>query len=406
MGRNILPARRCIADCRGRSRAERMPLPSGRERGRDASGRTTIVPFPSIVHALAHATSGPRLGQNVPVMAWLAEYGLFLAKAVTVVAAIGLAVGFAAGAARRGRDGRKHRPSIEVTDLNREYRRMAAVFERAALPRKALRARRKADKAERKARARAGRIEPGDGRRRVFVLDFKGDLRASGVTALRDEVTTVLAVATAGDEVVVRLENAGGAAHAHGLGASQLARIRARGIPLTVAVDRIAASGGYMMACVADRILAAPFAIVGSIGVFAAIPNLHRLLEARGIDVEQFQAGEFKLTVTMLGKNTDAGRAKLQHQLDTIHQLFKDFVAEYRPALDVGRVSTGEFWHGREALALHLVDEIRTSDDHLYEASREADLYHIRGAERPGLRRRLTELAELTLDRLSFHAGG
>ena len=339
-------------------------------------------------------------------MEWLTEYGLFLAKAVTVVVAIGLAASLVAGAARQARAGRRRSPSPEVIHLNRDYRRMAAAFERAALPRKAIRARRKADKAERKARDKAERrrLASGeDGRRRVFVIDFKGDLRATGVDALREEVTTVLAVATERDEVVVRLENSGGAAHGHGLGASQLARIRARGIPLTVAVDRVAASGGYMMACVANRILAAPFAIVGSIGVFAAIPNLHRLLEARGVDVEQFQSGEFKLTVTMLGKNTDAGRAKLQDQLDTIHELFKDFVAEYRPALDVDRVATGEFWHGRDALAHNLVDELRTSDDYLYEASREADLYQIRGAGRPRLRHRLAELTELAIDRCSLH---
>ena len=345
-------------------------------------------------------------------MEWLAEYGLFLAKAATVVVAIGLAVGLAAGLAagmaRRGHQGRRHGPSFEVTHLNRRYRDMAAAFERTALSRKEFRARRKADKAERKTRDKEQqkRLAKGEGgRRRVFVLDFKGDLRASGVAALRDEVTMILAVAAEGDEVLVRLENGGGAPNGHGLGASQLARIRARGIPLTVAVDRIAASGGYMMACVADRILAAPFAIVGSIGVFAMIPNLHRLLEGRGVDVEQFQAGEFKLTVNMLGKPTDEGRAKLQDQLDTIHTLFKDFVAQYRPALDIERVSTGEFWHGREALGLDLVDEIRTSDDYLYEASREADLYHVRGAGRPGLRRRITELAELALDRFSLHAG-
>ena len=338
-------------------------------------------------------------------MEWLTEYGLFLAKAVTVVVAIGLAAGLVAGAARQARAGRRRSPSPEVIHLNRDYRRMAAAFEHAALPRKAIRARRKADKAERKARDKEERrrLASGEGgRRRVFVIDFKGDLRATGVDALREEVTTVLAVATERDEVVVRLENSGGAAHGHGLGASQLARIRARGIPLTVAVDRVAASGGYMMACVANRILAAPFAIVGSIGVFAAIPNLHRLLEARGVDVEQFQSGEFKLTVTMLGKNTDAGRAKLQDQLDAIHKLFKDFVAEYRPALDISRVATGEFWHGRDALAHNLVDELRTSDDYLYEASREADLYQIRGAGRPRLRRRLAELTELAIDRCSL----
>ena len=235
------------------------------------------------------------------------------------------------------------------------------------------------------------------------MIDFKGDLRASGVDALREEVTLVLAVATDRDEVVVRLENSGGAAHGHGLGASQLARIRERGIALTVTVDRVAASGGYMMACVANRILAAPFAIVGSIGAFAAIPNLHRLLEARGVDVEQFQAGEYKLTVTMLGKNTDAGREKFQDQLDNIHKLFRDFVAEYRPSLDVERVGTGEYWHGRDALDLNLVDELRTSDDYLYAASREADLYRIRGAGRPRLRHRLAELAELAVDRCTSH---
>ncbi len=340
-------------------------------------------------------------------MELLAQFGLFLAKAATVVVAIGLAAALVAGAARRSRSGGRRGTPPQVVPLNREYRRMAAAFEQAALPRKTVRARRKADKAERKARDKneRRRLASGGegGRRRVFVLDFKGDLRASGVDALREEVTMVLAVAAERDEVVVRLENSGGAAHGHGLGASQLARIRAHGIALTVTVDRVAASGGYMMACVADRILAAPFAIVGSIGVFAAIPNLHRLLEARGVDVEQFQAGEFKLTVTMLGKNTDAGRAKLQDQLDNIHKLFRDFVAEYRPSLDMERVATGEFWHGRDALDLNLVDELRTSDDYLYETSREADLFHVRGAGRPRLRHRLAELAELAVDRCSLH---
>ena len=341
-------------------------------------------------------------------MEWLAEYGLFLAKAMTVIAALGLAVGLVVGVARRGRGGREHGPCIEVTHLNRRYREMVATFERVTLSRKALRARRKADKAERKAWEKEQQQRPpngGGGRRRIFVIDFKGDLQASGVVALRDEVTTILAVASKQDEVLVRLDNSGGAVNAHGLGGSQLARIRAGGIRLTVAVDRVAASGGYMMACVADRILAAPFAIVGSIGVFAMIPNLHRLLEARGIDVEQFQAGESKLTVNMLGKTTDAGRAKLQDQLETVHTLFKEFVTEYRPALDIERVSTGEYWCGQEALTLNLVDEIRTSDDYLYEASREADLYHVQAAGRPGLRRRIAELAETALDRFSLHVG-
>ncbi len=332
-------------------------------------------------------------------MEWLADYGLFLAEAATVVVAMAVVIALAAAAiARAGR--RRPGPAIEVVHLNDRYRRMAAAFERVALPRKAWRARRKAEKAERKRLAK-GR------RRHVFVLDFKGDLRASGVAALRDEVTAILAVAAKGDEVVVRLENAGGTPHGHGLGGSQLARIRARGIALTVAVDRVAASGGYMMACVADRILAAPFALIGSIGVFASIPNLNRLLEERGVDVEQFQAGEFKLTVTALGKNTEAGRAKLQSQLDATHRLFKEFVAEYRPALDIERVATGEYWHGREALALGLVDRIGTSDDYLFEASREADIYCLESARgRQSLARRLAGVAESALDRLSLHLDG
>lgn len=341
-------------------------------------------------------------------MEWLAAYGLFLAKLLTVLVLVGVAVAVAANAAQLARKGRRRQeqqdPVPVVTHLNRRYREMTDAFERAAFPRRELRERRKARKAARKLAESDG---GGSGhRRRIFVLDFKGDLRASGVAALQDEVSTILAVANDRDEVVVRLENAGGAAHAHGLGASQLARLRARGIPLTVAVDRVAASGGYMMACVANRIVAAPFAIVGSIGVFAMIPNLHRLLKARGIDVEQFQAGEFKLTVTMLGENTEEDRAKLQEQIDTTHRLFREFVAEYRPGLDLGAVATGEYWHANDALSRHLIDEIRTSDDLLQEASEKADLYLVRGAGGPqGLWRRIAELSESALDRLSFRSG-
>ena len=323
-------------------------------------------------------------------MDWLTEYVLFLAKTTTAVAAVGV---LAALAARRLRRRRRppagFLPSIEVTHLNLRYREMIAAFERIALPRRAFRERRRIEKAEAKGRVRvadptnAGANGIGERRRYIFVIDFLGDVRASAADALRDEVTTVLAVAADGDEVVVRLENRGGAPHRHGFAASQLARIRARGIPLTVTVDRIATSGGYMMACVANRILATPFALVGSVGVFASIPNAHRLLSEHGVDVEEHKAGQHKLTVTALGKNTDEGRAKLREQLDNTHRLFKDLVVRYRPHLDIERVSTGEAWNGRDALALHLVDEIRTSDDYLYEASRKAELFRIRARRRP-----------------------
>lgn len=286
-----------------------------------------------------------------------------------------------------------------IVHLNRRYRWMVAAFERDTLSRREWRRRRRAEKTEHKRRLAEG------GRRRVFVLDFKGDVQASGVGALREEVTLILANATERDEVVVRMENSGGAPSGHGLGASQLARIRARHIRLTVAIDRVAASGGYMMACVAHRIIAAPFAVVGSIGTFMMIANFHRLLESKGVDVEKFQSGEFKLTVAMLGENTDAGRAKLQEKLEDLHEHFRDFVSEYRPALDIERVSTGEFWSARDAVGLGLVDEIRTSDDYLYEAGRDADVYLVRCPGQRGLRHRFRRLAELALDRTSSYLG-
>jgi serine protease SohB len=195
------------------------------------------------------------------------------------------------------------------------------------------------------------------------------------VADLREIVTGVLMEAGEDDEVLVRLENAGGVVTEHGLAASQLTRIRDREVPLTIAVDKVAASGGYLMACVAQRIIAAPFAIVGSIGVVAQLPNFHRLLERGGVDFELHTAGEYKRTLTLFGQNSDEGRAKLREQLDDTHTLFKDFIHEYRPDVDLERVATGEYWHGIQASNLGLVDEVKTSDDYLMEASADADIY-------------------------------
>ena len=205
------------------------------------------------------------------------------------------------------------------------------------LPAKALRKLRKAERAAHKAAARDGTARP-----RSFVCHFDGDLRASAVSELREAVTAVLAVATADDELIVVLESGGGTIHGYGLAASQLARVRERGVRLRVVVDRIAASGGYMMACVGDEVLAAPFAIIGSIGVVAQLPNFHRLLKKHDVDFEQVSAGEFKRTLTLFGENTDADRAKFQQEIEDAHALFKDFVARFRPALDLPRVATGE----------------------------------------------------------------
>ena len=302
----------------------------------------------------------------------LIDYLFFLAKTVTVVVAIG-AMLILLIKVRKGisdDDGE----SLEVRDLNERFRLMGRALKEVSLSKKALR---EFDKAEHKAEKQ--RLKAGsEDRPRVFVVDFHGDIKASEVSALRELITIILMEARDGDSVVLRLDNAGGMVSEHGLAASQLARLRQRKIPLTVVVDKVAASGGYLMACVADRIVAAPFAVVGSIGVLVELPNFHRLLENHGVDFELHTAGEHKRTVTLFGENTDADRKKLQEQLETTHRLFKGFIVEYRPDVELERVATGEYWHASDAVDLGLVDEIMTSDDLLLQQSDDADILQLK----------------------------
>jgi len=265
---------------------------------------------------------------------------------------------------------------------------MALALRAAMGPKRAFKQAHRAFKAERKARAKDAGGNGSGIRKRVFVLRFQGDIRASAVAALREEVTAVLTVATQNDEVVVILESPGGVVHGYGLAASQLQRFKDHGIALTVAVDKVAASGGYLMACVAGRIIAAPFAILGSIGVVGQMPNFNRLLKSHDVDYELITAGEHKRTLTMFGENTEKGREKFREDIEITHTLFKDFVRSHRPDVDIERVSTGEHWYGLQALDLKLVDAVRTSDDYLRDASATADLYELtyirkrRGLER------------------------
>ena len=317
---------------------------------------------------------------------YLLQYGLFLAETLTIVAAVAAVVLLVAALAARRRGGAGPE-RLEVRDLGARYREMKHTLESRLLGARERKAAAKARKREAKAREKGGRTE----RPRLYVLDFKGDIRASAVASLREEVTAVLTFARSEDEVLVRLENAGGLVHEHGLAASQLMRVRARGIPLTVSVDKIAASGGYMMACVADRILAAPFAVLGSIGVLAQIPNFHRLLDSHGIDFEQFKGGEYKRTVTMFGANSDADREKLKQDIEDIHGIFKSFVTEQRPGLDIERVATGEHWLARRGKDLGLCDTLITSDDYLLEANGRAELVGVRFVAPKRLSARLAE---------------
>ncbi|NEX22238.1 protease SohB [Thiorhodococcus mannitoliphagus] len=300
----------------------------------------------------------------------LFDYGLFLAKTLTLLAGLVVLV-LIVFRARQSGEQREH---LEITDLKDRYRTLTFAIKEFSLPAKEYKALVKAERKREKAREKASE----DQTKRLFVIEFNGDIRASEVGALRVLVTALLMEARDGDQVLVRLDNAGGMVSEHGLAASQLARIRAKGIPLTIAVDKVAASGGYLMACVANKIIAAPFAVIGSIGVLAELPNFHRLLDRYGVDFELHTAGEYKRTLTVFGENTDEGREKLREQLEETHHLFKSFVAENRPNLDLERVATGEYWHGQRAVDLGLVDEIQTSDDFLLSASQDMELLKLK----------------------------
>jgi len=322
---------------------------------------------------------------------FLAEYGLFLLKTITLVGAIVFVIGSAAAASRKA----SQQEGLEVENLNEKYRTLAKGLRKAIMGKDERKAEAKAEKKRAKEQAKSKERKP-----RGFVIDFKGDLKASGVQSLREEISAVLEVADQKDQIVVRLDNHGGVVHEHGLAASQLVRVRRRGIPLTVVVDKVAASGGYLMACVADRIYAAPFAILGSIGVIAQIPNFNRMLDTHGVEFEMVTAGEFKRTVTMFGKNTDKERAKLKEQLEDVHELFKAAVQEYRPQLDLDRVATGEYWYGRMALDLKLVDDLKTSDELLGELARDHDLFHVAYKIKQPLQKKLMSSVDSALEKL------
>ncbi|RAU17320.1 protease SohB [Nitrincola tibetensis] len=338
-------------------------------------------------------------------MDFLTQYGLFLAKTLTLVLALVLIVaGIAAIASRRRQ--LQHEGHIEVRSLNEKYEDMLHAMEDAVLDEliikqkiKAERKKEKAELKERKKAAKLGELDEDEGKK-VFVLDFDGDIAASDVDKLREEITAILCIARPEDEVVLRLESAGGMVHAYGLASSQLERLRRKNIPLTICVDKVAASGGYMMACIANKLLAAPFAVVGSIGVVAQLPNFHRLLKKNEIDYEILTAGEYKRTLTMFGENTEKGREKFVEELEETHTLFKDFVVEYRPELDMAVVATGEIWYGRQAVKQKLVDDLMTSDEYLVEQAQEADVYEVRYEEKKGLQDRIGEMAVNSSDSL------
>ena len=315
-------------------------------------------------------------------MEFLFEYGLFLAKAVTLLAAILILVVVVIGLSQRHRH--QDFGHIEVKSVNESLENLTQNLKHMVLNPEARKKEEKAEKKRTKEEHKAQKklVKEGvEDKSRVFVVDFVGDIQASAVTSLREEVTAILSIARDSDEVVIRLESQGGTVHGYGLAASQLKRIVSRNISLTVAVDKVAASGGYMMACIGNKIIAAPFAILGSIGVVAQLPNFHRFLKNKDVDVEVLTAGEYKRTLTMFGENTEKAREKFVEELEDIHTLFKNFVGENRPGVNVEEVSTGEAWYGTRALEHALVDELITSDEFITDKCQESDVFVIKYLE-------------------------
>ena len=329
-------------------------------------------------------------------MEYIIEYGVFLAKAVTIAVSIVFILGVAFSNSNRREKGTK-KGAIRVSYLNEHYENLSDSLKVAVLDKPTLKLIEKAEKKKAKdeekknkkrAKNNAAALDskthkesidaPKDDRKkRVFVLNFEGDVGAEAVSSLREEITTVLSFADGSDEIMLRLESPGGMVHAYGLASSQLLRIRNAGIPFTICVDKVAASGGYMMACLADRLIAAPFAIIGSIGVLVQLPNFNRVLQNYDVDYEIISAGEYKRTLTTFGEITEKGREKVKEEVETIHDVFKKWVKEYRPAVEIDKIATGETWLGSQAKERYMVDDIRTSDEILVEAVKDCDVYEV-----------------------------
>ncbi|AUI66104.1 MULTISPECIES: protease SohB [Glaesserella] len=332
----------------------------------------------------------------------LLNYGIFLLELLTVFGIVAVVVMLILDARKQTENG-----AITITNLSEKYQDQQKELNIFFLSEEEQKHQEKREKKtlKEKAKAEKKRLKEGgeptdEGKKsRLFVVNFHGDIQASNVSSLRKEIDAIISLANPEqDEVLVKLESPGGVVHGYGLAASQLQRLKDRKIPLTVAVDKVAASGGYMMACVANKIVSAPFAVIGSIGVVAQVPNIHRLLKKHDIDVDVMTAGEYKRTVTLVGENTEKGKEKFKQELEETHQLFKQFVATHRPGLDIDKVSTGEHWFGQQAIELNLVDELSTSDDLILNAVKEKNVIEVKYRQKKKLSQRVGEQIETSFE--------
>ena len=294
-------------------------------------------------------------------MGWWALWGLFSLKVLTLLLLIGFFILFIAGTLGKAKQ-RLKEGQLSIKDIRDDFAEQNLELWQEVLDKKAFKQKKKTLKQAEKQSKKAEPLPT------LYILNFEGDIQASGADNLAKEVSAIIEIAEPGDEVLVKIDSPGGVVHGYGYAASQLVRLKDKGIKLTVAVDKVAASGGYLMAVVADQLLAAPFAIIGSIGVVAQIPNFNRFLKEKGVDFEQVTAGEYKRTLSLFGENTEAGREKMKEQLESIHNQFKQFIRRERPQVNVDEIATGDHWLGEEAKRLYLVDELKTSDAYILEA--------------------------------------
>lgn len=318
-------------------------------------------------------------------MEFFIEYGLFLAKAITVLVVVVFIIGMIFAQASKGSGGAHHsKGHITVQKLNDEYDDYQELLEHSIISEAGFKKLQKQRKKQEKLEKKQAVEKP-----KLYVLSFEGDVRASAVENLREEINALLTVLKKDDEVVLNLESPGGMVHTYGLAASQLSRINQSGAKLTVSVDKVAASGGYLMACVADKIIAAPFAIIGSIGVLAQVPNIHNLLKKYDIDYDIYTAGEHKAPISLMGKITDKGKQKLNQELEETHELFKQFITSNRAQVPIEKVATGEVWYGQQAIDQQLVDAIETFDDYLLNMRHSHDIFQISYEQKRSLQERI-----------------
>ena len=329
-------------------------------------------------------------------MDFLIEYGMFLAKALTIIISIGAVLSMVVSASQKTNRGEDN-GEIEILPLNIDFEKTKNKLRIATVEESEKKIERKKIKKESKNK---NAFYP-KSKRRVYVVNFEGNIAASAVDNLREEITAILSVANKKDEIVVRLESSGGMVHSYGLASSQLDRIKKAKLKLTICVDKVAASGGYMMACVGDKIIAAPFAIVGSIGVVAQMPNFNKLLKKHDIDFELLTAGEHKRTLTLFGKNTDKGREKFIEELNETHELFKEYVSKRRPNVDINKIASGEIWFGSRAKELSLVDEISTSDEYICSCFNSAKVFEIKFVRKQKLLQRVGGSVEASITRIA-----